>query len=270
MSSDPNNRKRPSAVTRRDILKYAMAGPVLAGLVASTVEAPKASAANGKLIDFTDKLVPADQVAAAGYTGALVYVSELRPGATFDFKPVTREYADALRALGLQVVSCYQYGKPNWPGAPSDYTLGYDGGVADAQTALLLHVAAGGPESAPIFFSIDEDIDAATWKSIAVQWLRGINSVLGVERTGVYGSAGVCGWAIADNVIGHSTTPGYRWAWQTRAWSDGEREPAAVLYQRVIVDRVRPRHQPGRVPRRRGRHPGSRLRSVGSRSLIRQ
>ena len=131
--------------------------------------------------------------------------------------------------------ACYQYGKPNWPGAPSDFTRGYDGGVSDAQTALLLHVAAGGPESAPIFFSIDEDIDAATWKSTAVQWLRGINSVLGVERTGVYGSAGVCGWAIADNVIGHSTTPGYRWAWQTRAWSDGEREPAAVLYQRVIV-----------------------------------
>ena len=47
--------------------------------------------------------------------------------------------------------------------------------------------------------------------------------------------AGVCGWAIADGVIGQSTTPGYRWAWQTRAWSDGEREPAAVLYQRVIV-----------------------------------
>lgn len=43
---------------------------------------------------------------------ALVYVSELRPGATFDFKPVTRECTDGLRALGLHVVSCCQYGKP--------------------------------------------------------------------------------------------------------------------------------------------------------------
>jgi Domain of unknown function (DUF1906) len=219
-------------VSRRDVLKYALVTPAVVGLGA--LSAPEAAAANGKLIDFTDKLVPADQVAAAGYTGALVYVSELRPGATFDFKPVTREYADALRALGLAVVSCYQYGKPGWP-TPSDFTRGFDGGVTDAQTALLLHVAAGGPESAPIFFSIDEDIDSATWESTAVQWLRGINSVLGVARTGVYGSAGVCGWAIADDVIGHSTTPGYRWAWQTRAWSDGKREPAAVLYQRVIV-----------------------------------
>ena len=220
--------------SRREVLRYALCGPVLAGLGALTVNAPNASAANSTLIDFTERLVPADQVAAAGYAGALVYVSELRPGATFDFKPVTREYADALRALGLHVVSCYQYGKPGWP-TPSDFTRGYDGGVADAQTALRLHSAAGGPDSAPIFFSIDEDIDADTWKSVAVKWLRGINSVLGVQRTGVYGHAGVCGWAIADGVIGQSTTPGYHWAWQTRAWSDGEREPAAVLYQRVIV-----------------------------------
>jgi glycoside hydrolase-like protein len=222
--------------SRRDVLKWTLGAPALAslGALAATIDAPQAAAVDLKLIDFAEKLVPADQVAKAGYAGALVYVSELRPGATFDFKPVTREYADALRALGLHVVSCYQYGKPGWP-TPSDFTRGYDGGVADAQTALRLHTAAGGPATAPIFFSIDEDIDADTWKSVAVEWLRGINSVLGVERTGVYGHAGVCGWAIADGVIGHSTTPGYRWAWQTRAWSGGERESAAVLYQRVIV-----------------------------------
>ena len=147
------------SVPRREVLKYALAAPAVAGLGVAALSAPRASAANSKLIDFTERLVPADQVAAAGYAGALVYVSELRPGATFDFKPVTREYADALRALGLHVVSCYQYGKPGWP-TPSDFTRGYDGGVADAQTALRLHAAAGGPDSAPIFFSIDEGIDA--------------------------------------------------------------------------------------------------------------
>ncbi len=127
-------------VSRREVLSYALAAPALAGLgtLAAAVRGPKASAANAKLIDFAERLVAADQVAAAGYAGALVYVSELRPGATFDFKPVTREYADALRAAGLHVVSCYQYGKPGWP-TPSDFTRGYDGGVADAQTALRLH-----------------------------------------------------------------------------------------------------------------------------------
>ena len=125
-----------------------------------------------KLIDFAERLVPADQIKSAGYDGALVYVSELRPGADFDFKPVTREYADALRAEGLHVVSCYQYGKPGWP-TPSDYTRGYEGGVADAQTALRLHAAAGGPDSAPIFFSVDEDIDLDTWNSLAVRMVSG-------------------------------------------------------------------------------------------------
>jgi hypothetical protein len=43
-----------------------------------------------------------------------------------------------------------------------------------------------------------------------------------------------------DGVIGRSTTAGHAWAWQTRAWSGGEREPAAVLYQDVIVTAADP------------------------------
>jgi hypothetical protein len=92
-------------------------------------------------------------------------VSESRPGANFDFKPVTLEFADALRAEGLQIVSNYQYGKPGWPD-PSDFTRGYDGGVADAQTALRLRAAAGGGDSAPIFFSVVEEIDLNTGKAL--------------------------------------------------------------------------------------------------------
>ncbi|WP_445167726.1 DUF1906 domain-containing protein [Mycolicibacterium sp. Dal123E01] len=219
------------AASRRDVFKYTLAA--LAGT--ATLGAPKASADGLRLIDFAVRQVAPEQIKAAGYDGALVYVSELRPGATFDFKPVTREYTDRLIAAGLHVVSIYQYGKPGWPNAPSDFTRGYDGGVADAQTALRLHGAAGGPVSAPIFFSVDEDINSDIWKSTATQWFRGINSVLGVERTGMYGGARQLGWAIGDGVIGHSTTPGYRWAWQTRAWSGGAREPAAVLFQREVV-----------------------------------
>jgi hypothetical protein len=42
--------------------------------------------------------------------------------------------------------------------------------VADATTALKLHGAAGGPDLALIFFSVDEDIDYDTWKTTALQW----------------------------------------------------------------------------------------------------
>lgn len=202
--------------------------PAVAALVM-----PRASAAVPQLVDFAEHLVAPDRIAAAGFIGAIVYVSESRPGANFDFKPVSREYSDALRAAGLHVVSAYQFGKPGWPN-PSDYTRGFDGGAADAATAVGLHAAAGGPASAPIFFSIDEDIDHDTWTSLAVQWFRGINSVLGVARTGIYGHARACRWAVDDGVIGHSMTSGRRWAWQTRAWSGGAREPTAVLYQSAV------------------------------------
>jgi hypothetical protein len=217
------------------VLQYACSAPILLtlGSLAATLDEQKASAATTRLVDFAEHIVAPDQIKSAGYDGVVVYVSESRPGANFDFKPVTRDYADALRAAGLQIVSNYQYGKPGWS-APSDFTRGYDGGVADAQTALRLHAAAGGPDSAPIFFSIDEDIDRNTWKSVAVEWFRGINSVLGVDRTGIYGHSRACGWAIEDGVIGHSTTAGHRWAWQTATWSHGEREPTAVLYQAVV------------------------------------
>jgi hypothetical protein len=225
------------SVSRRGVLQAGLAAvPALAGLGAWAAGAagPKAAADGLRLIDFAERLVQPEQIKTAGFDGALVYVSELRPGATFDFKPATREFTDGMRALGLRVVSCYQYGKPGWP-TPSDFTRGYDGGVADAQTALRLHGAAGGPDSAPIFFSVDEPIDAKTWKNTAIQWFRGINSVLGVARTGVYGGRDTCTWAVGDDVVGHSTTPGHRWAWQTKAWSRGEREPAAVLFQTEVV-----------------------------------
>jgi hypothetical protein len=217
------------------VLKYAFSAPVLLSLAtaAATLDAQRASAANIRLIDFAERIIPPDEIKSAGYDGVVQYVSGSRPGANFEAKPITRGYADALRAEGLQIVSNYQYGKPGWPD-PSDYTFGYDGGVADAQTALRLHAAAGGADSAPIFFSVDEDIDLNAWNSVAVEWFRGINSVLTVDRTGIYGHSRVCAWAIRDNVIGRSTTAGHRWAWQTSTWSDGEREPKAVLYQSVV------------------------------------
>ena len=223
------------SVSRREVLKYALSAPALVGLgtLAATFDGQRASAADIRLIDFAERRIPPDQIKSAGYAGVVNYVSESRPGANFEAKPITREYADALRAAGLHIVSNFQYGKPGWP-TPSDFTRGHDGGVADAQTALQLHAAAGGGNSAPIFFSVDDDIDQNTWNSQAVDWFRGINSILGVGRTGIYWHAQACGWAIRDGVIGNLTTAGHQWAWQTKSWSHGEREPAAVLYQAVV------------------------------------
>jgi hypothetical protein len=222
-------------ISRRELGKYGAAAALL-GLapLGATLDGRTASADNPRLIDFAERRIAPNDITAAGYTGVVNYVSESRPGANFEAKPLTRGYADALRAAGLHIVSNFQYGKPGWPNAPSDFTRGFDGGVADAHTALGLHAAAGGSDSAPIFFSVDDDINVDTWNNLAVKWFRGINSVLGAQRTGIYGHAQACSWAINDAVIGRSSTAGHLWAWQTKAWSHGQRESAAVLYQEVV------------------------------------
>lgn len=229
----PASEVRLGAISRRDALRYAAA---LAGLGAASIACgmpTAAAAAPPQLIDFAARQIPAQQIRAAGYSGVVNYVSMSRPGSSFGAKPITRSYADSLTAAGLAIVSNYQFGKPGGS-APSDFTRGYAGGVADARTAWGLHTAAGGGQSAPIFFTIDEDINRDTWNHTALPWFRGINSVLGVQRTGVYGGVRVCQWAAADGVVGSSSTPGRRWVWQTKAWSGSQVHPAAVLYQRIV------------------------------------
>jgi hypothetical protein len=222
-------------VSRRDALRYAAAASALAGLGAASAGtgAPTAAAGAPTLIDFAMRQISAQDIRAAGHSGVINYVSLSRPGSSFGAKPITRPYAESLTAAGLVIVSNYQYGKPGGT-APSDFTRGFAGGVADARTAWTLHTAAGGGQSAPVFFSVDDDINRDTWNTVALPWFRGINSVLGVQRTGVYGGVNVCQWAGADGVIGNSRSPGHRWAWQTRSWSRGQIDPAAVLYQRVV------------------------------------
>jgi len=221
-------------VSRRDALRYASAASALAGLgAAAGAVAPAASAAAPTLIDYAMRQIPAQDIRAAGHAGVINYVSTSRPGSSFGAKPITLPYARSLNAAGLVIVSNYQYGKPGGT-APSDFTRGYAGGVQDARTAWQLHTAAGGGQSAPIFFSVDDDIDRETWNTVALQWFRGINSVIGAQRTGIYGGVNPCQWAAADRVIGNSSSPGHVWAWQTRSWSRGQIYPAAVLYQRIV------------------------------------
>ncbi|MDP7721644.1 DUF1906 domain-containing protein [Mycobacterium sp. TY814] len=223
----------PRPLARRDVLRYAVAMSALPGLSAALAAVPASAAAAPKLIDFAMHQIAAEHIKAAGYSGVINYVSLSRPGSSFGAKPITRPYAEELTAAGLMIVSNYQYGKPGGT-AQSDFKRGFEGGVDDARTAWKLHTAAGGGQSAPIFFTIDEDINRDTWNNVALKWFRGINSVLGVQRTGVYGGIAVCQWAAADGVIGNSRTPGKRWAWQTKAWSGSKIDPAAVLYQRVV------------------------------------
>ena len=220
-------------VARRDLLRYAIALSALPVLHTASATAPAAAAAPPTLIDFAMRQIPAQDIRAAGHAGVINYVSTSRPGSSFGAKPITLPYAKSLTAAGLVIVSNYQYGKPGGT-APSDFTRGYAGGVDDARTAWQLHTAAGGGQSAPIFFSVDDDINRDTWNNVALRWFRGINSVIGVQRTGIYGGINACQWAAADGVIGKSRSPGHVGPGRPRSWSGGQIYPAAVLYQRVV------------------------------------
>src|SRR6201992_4120899 len=158
------------AVSRRELVKRGAAAVALTlGPLGSMLQGRTAFADNVRLIDFAERRIAPDEIKSAGYDGVVNYVSQSRPGANFEAKPLTRDYADALRAAGLHIVSNYQYGKPGWPD-PSDFTRGYDGGVADAHTAMQLHGAAGGTNSAPTFFSVHGDIDENTRNTLGRPW----------------------------------------------------------------------------------------------------
>ncbi|MFI6368717.1 glycoside hydrolase domain-containing protein [Nocardia sp. NPDC050630] len=184
-------------------------------------------------VDFAARLIDPVAIRDAGHSAVIVYVAPSRPGSNFGAKPIAKPYTDQLRAAGLDIASVWQYGKPGNSSAPSDWTTGYDGGQRMGIEAAERHRAAGGPDQAPIFFAVDEDISLDDWNTQAVEFFRGVNNAIGTERTGIYGHSRACAWAAQDAVIG-SAGGGKFWAWQTRAWSGGEIAPEAVLYQRVI------------------------------------
>jgi N-acetyl-anhydromuramyl-L-alanine amidase AmpD len=179
----------------------------------------------GTTVDFAARMIDAGAIKNAGHEGVMVYLSRSRPGSNFGAKPVTREYCDSLRAWGLEVVSIWQYGKPGGS-APSDWTRGFEGGVADAREALETHFRCGGAPFRPIYFALDEDITLKQWNDTASHYYRGVASVLGLEWTGIYGNYEAMEWAAEDDVA--------RWFWQTRAWSNGMISDKNHLYQRVV------------------------------------
>src|SRR6185503_91833 len=223
------SRRRSRPVSRRDALRYAIAVSALAGLDAASVGfgTPTAAAAAPHLIDFAARQIPAQHIRAAVYSGVVNYVSLSRPGSSFGAKPITRPYAESLTAAGLVIVSNYQYGKPGGT-APSDFTRGFAGGVADARTAWQLHTAAGGGHSAPIFFTVDEDINRDTWNTLALQWFRGINAVA---------------WSAAHRRLRrHQCVPVARCRWRYREFEHA-RPPVGLADPSLVWPSDRPRRR---------------------------
>lgn len=215
------------SVSRRDVLKFAAATPGVLGLGASSLRAAPASAGSlGTLLDYAAGVIPASQIRAAGAVGAIRYVSDRRPGGAWMLgKPIQLSEARDLSGNGLKIVSCYQYGK----GSTADWLGGASAGVQHARRGSELHAAAGGPTSAPIYASIDDNPSYEQYKNQIVPYLRSWESVIGHQRTGVYANSKTIDWAVNDGLGSYF--------WQHNWGSPkGYTHPAAHLHQ-VEIDK---------------------------------
>jgi hypothetical protein len=129
-------------------------------------------------------------------------------------KDLVKPELDAAVAAGLAVVA-------NWEAGATNMLGGFSQGVDDAQNAdgqaSLL-----GMNGTPIYFSAD--FDETPGQDVPVEeYMRGVASVIGLSRTGVYGD-----YYVVKRVFdaGHA-----RYGWQTYAWSGGQWEPRAQLRQ---------------------------------------
>ena len=127
-------------------------------------------------------------------------------------RAVTATQLAADRAAGLATVLVFE-------SSGVDFTGGAAQGQLDAQLAQK-QLAGVGLKGRPVYFAIDagtsllQDVNA---------YLEGCCSVLGKPNVGVYGSYSVVTAALAGSWC--------TWFWQTYAWSNGQLNPQAHLYQ---------------------------------------
>lgn len=147
---------------------------------------------------------------AAGVTFVCRYLSFVNE--LTKVKLLSLDEAKALSQAGISIVSNYEW-------YASRATESFASGVQDAQIADGQHKACGGPADRPIYFSVDEDVDG----SQTVNYFKGVASVIGLNRTGAYGSYRVIKYLLDNKLI--------QWGWQTYAWSYGAWESRAHIRQ---------------------------------------
>lgn len=165
-----------------------------------------------QVLDYSAGYPGAAAIARAGYVGAVRY---LRKEGASRVRPITAdERADFDRA-GLAVALVYQHV------SKTRVLEGRGAGQHDARWALARAAEIGIPQPRAIYFAVDADHPPAA----VLMYFRGVADVLGVARTGAYGS-----YRVVESLLSADLT-GY--AWQTAAWSGGKRSQRAHLFQRI-------------------------------------
>src|SRR5258708_1704277 len=153
---------------------------------------------------------PIKNMKAVGVSFVCRYLSEVN--AETKVKLLTPNEAKALSQAGIALVSNYEwYANRALEGASA--------GAWDAGVASVQHAACGGPADRPIYFSVDIDTNGGA----VLAYFKSVASILGLHRTGAYGSFRVLKELFDAGAI--------TWGWQTYAWSGGAWEPRAHIQQ---------------------------------------
>lgn len=158
-------------------------------------------------IDFAWSKPSAAQAKAAGAHWAAGYYS------TDPTKNLTHAIVAEYIAAGLPIVGV-------WETTTGRALASFQAGSNDARTADEQRAAAGLPNTAVIHFAVDTD---TTWPLVE-QYFLGAASVIGKDRVGVYGGI---------HVIAGAAAAGYKYLWQTVAWSNGQWDPHATIHQEL-------------------------------------
>lgn len=122
-------------------------------------------------------------------------------------KDITSAEYVQLRSANLAVVLV-------WEAGGSAAIGGFKQGVGDAQAARAQLARLGLPPNRPVYFAVDYDAGAKpSTLTVAIDYIRGAASVLGVANTGVYG-----GYRVTEGCLDAGVC---KFAWQTYAWSYG-------------------------------------------------
>lgn len=159
----------------------------------------------------------ATTISGHGYKFVGRYMSDI-PANDSNGKNLLPGELAALRAAGLDVIVVAE-------STAGRMHAGHAAGIADAQHAKAV-TASLGMATIPVYFACD--FDATPGDQTAINdYLDGAASVIGLERTGIYGGY----WPVSRALDAGKA----RWAWQTSAWSGGQWDSRAHIRQQGTV-----------------------------------
>jgi hypothetical protein len=163
------------------------------------------AASLGTVIDVAWFNPTVAQVQSVGAVGVIGYLS------TDSTKNLSGNQVQEYTAAGIAVGTV-------WETTAGRALAGHAAGVADAKAAEAQRKDIGLPATHLHRAAVDTD---TTWAAVSA-YFAGWASVVGIGRIAPYGGVKIAAGAYAA---------GYRRCWQTLAWSNGQVDPHAVLYQ---------------------------------------